>query len=76
MSERMRIERIDDEGDRILFYGSQPDYGYGSWPGYHVIGSPQEAAHVKVGDVILYEPYGWNFGWFESVLAPADECGS
>jgi hypothetical protein len=68
MSEEMRVERIDNEGDRILFYGRQADY--------HVIGSPQKAAHAKVGDVILYEPYGWNFGWFESVLAPAEECGS
>lgn len=60
-------EKID-EGDRVLLYPEQP---YSRFGRIHVIASPQEAADVDVGDVITYDPAGFNFGWFKSKLASA-----
>lgn len=52
------IERIVDEGDRVLLYGERDDY--------HVITSQQKSAGLRPGDVITYEPYGANFGWLQT----------
>lgn len=49
------ISRVDDQGDRVLLFGSNPNY--------HIIASPKDG--VKAGDEIEFEPYGWNFGWFK-----------
>lgn len=51
----MKVVRIVPEGDRTLLYGTDPHY--------HVIAKPNE--DVKVGDEIIYEPYGGNFGWYK-----------
>jgi hypothetical protein len=58
---QMEVTRVNDQGDRILFYGGREDD--------HVIGSNKTAADVKVGDTIVYEPDGWNFGWFQKRLS-------
>jgi len=50
---QMKIERIDIQHDRILLYGKDNDY--------HVIAPTDKS--FSIGDVIEYEPYGYNFGW-------------
>ena len=57
MKNKMKVLRIDDQGNKILFLGKKPYY--------HVIASPDKKAKaVKIGDRIIYEPAGINFGWF------------
>ena len=57
MERLMTVARIEDQGDRILFFGAQDDE-------YKVIGSSKLPYSITIGDVIRYEPYGENFGWF------------
>jgi len=74
----MTIGHIEDEGDRVPIYPA-PDAQVARkigeatvWTneidsgGYHVIVSPKAVHELKVGDIIEYEPYGSNFGWFVS----------
>ena len=51
----INISRIDDQGDRVLLFGKNPDY--------HIIASRED--DVQVGNEIELEPCGWNFGWFK-----------
>lgn len=32
--------------------------------GYWIIGEGPEVEAIKVGDKVVYQPYGMNFGWF------------
>ena len=48
------ITKIDDQGDRVLFYG------HPKWPDYHVIAPAGTCA--KIGDKVEYQPEGYNFG--------------
>ena len=59
----MIVGRIDRQAGRTLLYGN-------SLPDYHVIASVDCA--VKIGDTIVYEPYGYNFGWYVEVKHDAD----
>ena len=52
--EKMKVVSIIDDGDRALIKGSDTDY--------HIIARKDVVCNV--GDTILYEPYGCNFGWF------------
>jgi hypothetical protein len=47
------VQRVEDQGNRVLLWGKDPDY--------HVIADA--GCTVKVGDTIEYELYGFNFGW-------------
>jgi hypothetical protein len=49
------IRRIEREHDRVLLFGTSAD------DLYHVIAPPQFSG--QVGDTVLYEPDGVNFGW-------------
>jgi hypothetical protein len=33
---------------------------------YKIIASHEQVKGIKIGDIVFYEPYGWNFGWFKS----------
>jgi hypothetical protein len=55
MKRYLNIIRVDDQGDRVLLYGKDPDY--------HIIASREDG--VQVGNEIEFEPYGYNFGWFK-----------
>lgn len=55
------ITKIDDQGDRVLLYG------HPKWPDYHVIAP--EGTSVKVGDIVEYQPEGYNFGRFVRIVA-------
>ncbi len=50
------VRRVDEESDRTLIYGDDPRY--------HVIA--KRGTIVGEGDLVHYEPYGVNFGWFSS----------
>lgn len=50
------ITKIDDQVDRVLIYG------HPKWDDYHVIAP--EGTPVKVGDIVEYQPEGYNFGRF------------
>lgn len=54
----MVVTNIENEEDRALLYGSEK--------GYHVIAGIDSI--IKIGDKIVYEPYGYNFGWFIKVI--------
>ena len=56
---RLKIVAIENQEDRILLYPPQ-----GRFP-YHIIAKLGTLVHV--GDVVEYEPYGINFGWFIQV---------
>ena len=47
------VKRIDDQGDRVLLYGDDPDY--------YVIA--EAGFQVEVGKPVRYEMYGINFGF-------------
>jgi len=51
----MVLRRIVIEDDRAVLYGDDERY--------HVIAKP-DAELPPVGQLILYEPYGENFGWY------------
>ena len=55
------IAKIDDQGDRVLFYG------HPKWDDYHVIAPAGTSA--KIGDKVEYQPEGYNFGWFVRIVA-------
>ena len=61
--ETLIVSRIVIEAGRILLYG------HANYPDYHIIARVD--CDAKVGDEIRYEPDGWNFGWFVSVLKSA-----
>ena len=48
------VKHIDYQEDRTLLYGDNPNY--------HIIASKDCTA--KEGDLVTYEPFGYNFGWF------------
>lgn len=52
--------KVDNQGDRVLIYGPNPNY-------YIIAPANTE---VKEGDEIEYEPYGFNFGWFVEIVKP------
>ena len=56
--ERMIIQSIVHETDRILLFGVDRNY--------HLIADTND--DVKVGDTVEYEPDGVNFGWFKRVV--------
>lgn len=53
--------QVQVQADRVLLGGDDPDY----W----IIANLTEGLAVGIGDRIIYEPYGLNFGWFK-------ECSS
>jgi hypothetical protein len=57
----MLVGGIENQGDRILLFAD-------SLPDYHIIAGVDCPA--QVGDVIQYEPYGYNFGWYKGIFAP------
>lgn len=65
----LKVAYIEKYDDSILFYpqfkNTRSDYLLDE---YHVIANSKnkEALKVKVGNIITYEPYGANFGWFLS----------
>lgn len=61
---RMTVRRIDSDGDRLFLceWAKNP----GDPNEYRVIASL--TCPVQKGDVIEYEPWGKNFGWFHSVV--------
>lgn len=52
----MQVVKVEDQGDRVLLYKNEH---------YYII-APQDCT-VKIGDIIVYEPFGVNFGWFVSL---------
>lgn len=56
------INRIETEkqGDRVLLFGHY------KWDDYHVICPANTVA--QIGDVVVYEPEGYNFGWFTRII--------
>lgn len=73
----MVVGKIVDEGDRVLLYPQSEDAqisrdvgcGKAKMPanvlgGYHIIASREQVADLKEGDIVEYEPFGFNFGWF------------
>ncbi len=70
MNKQLQVAHIEHEGDRLVIYGC----GYEKDPiRYHVVAKPNE--EVNEGDTIEYEPYGFNFGWFVSIVMKAHETG-
>jgi hypothetical protein len=59
-NEKLVVFGIWEEKDKISYYNERQDY--------HVIASPSKHPKAKLGDTILYEPYGANFGWFISIV--------
>ncbi len=57
----IEVLRKKVEKDSILLYGSDLEY--------HIIANPK--AKVEVGDLVEYQPYGVNFGWFIKVMKEA-----
>ena len=49
------VRKIVVEKDRQVLYSTNEQY--------HVIAPTDE--HVRIGDTVRYEPYGYNFGWFK-----------
>lgn len=45
-----------DEGDRVLLFGATRRC--------HIIATPEDGAKVRLGDLVWWEPSGWNFGWY------------
>ncbi len=78
----LTIGKIEDDGDRILLYPADDDQvirdlglGTARTParflgGFHIIASPAIAKKLHERDVIEYEPFGVNFGWFVSRVDP------
>jgi hypothetical protein len=62
MTQRMKIVKIKNDGDRLLLYG---DESFDRW-GYHIIAGMTD--DIRVGDIVEYEPYGSNFGKFIKVI--------
>lgn len=60
---RMKVDHIEDDGNRLrLFPNTQP------LPFEYYVIAPADI-NVNVGDTILYEPYGINFGWFDRIAS-------
>lgn len=53
------VREVQDHGHRILFYSEEN-------PSFYVIAKSEQRGKVQPGDVVIYEPYGSNFGWFVS----------
>ena len=53
-NERMTVKRIERQADRTFLFDRSDDY--------YIITKLDEP--VTVGDVVEYELYGMNFGWF------------
>ncbi len=53
----MIVKKKIMQPDRILLWKDDSDY--------YVIANLKE--EMEIGDEIEYEPYGYNFGWFERV---------
>ncbi len=51
----MIVKRIVEEGNRILLFGDE-DF-------FYIIVSITLKGKIQIGDTVLYEPYGVNFGW-------------
>ena len=60
---KLVVKKVDDQGDRIVLYGDDPQY--------HLIADTK--AVVKVGDQVEYETGGVNFGWFVRVLTSVEK---
>jgi hypothetical protein len=56
--ESIVVREIDDQGDRVVLRGNDASY--------KIIASHEQVKGIKIGDIVFYEPYGWNFGWFKS----------
>lgn len=61
MLKQMTVTGIYEEKDRKTLYG------HPTWPDYHVI-APRDLA-INIGDVVEYDPEGFNFGWFKRIVA-------
>ena len=57
--DEIRVMNIVRESNRVLLYGDDKSY--------HLIAELND--DVRVGDMVEYEPYGINFGWFTRVIA-------
>jgi len=77
VSKAMKVGRIEYEGDRTLFFESSEENPFiklddgsvvRSRYEYMIIANPKKAENVQVGDTIIYEPCGGNFGFFERRL--------
>jgi hypothetical protein len=66
---KMTVGRIVNDGDRRLLFESRDNPGDKNE--YRVIASL--TCPARVGDVIEYEPFGRNFGWFYVVATVAEE---
>lgn len=66
MTQRMKIVKIKNDGDRLLLYG---DESWNKWD-YHIITGIKNV--VNVGDIVEYEPYGSNFGRFIKISATCE----
>ena len=62
MSE-LTVTKVVREDDRTLLYGHH------KWHDYHIIADPDVV--VQIGDIVEYEPDGYNFGWFKKVVGHA-----
>lgn len=64
MYKTLIVGRIVHQNDRILFYA--PDFpNQKTWDrDYRVISGVEDGQNVMLGDVIQYQPYGENFGFF------------
>lgn len=54
---KMRVMRIVLEDDRVLLFNDDESY--------HVLASLKQAETIHTGDIVSYEPCGYNFGWLE-----------
>lgn len=61
----MIVDRVEDQGDRVLIYKKEPPCRWGQ---YHLIAKPGSSAALalKEGDRVSYDPVsgGFNFGFF------------
>lgn len=71
-NETMIVDRVEDQGDRILIYRKEPP---SRWGQYHAIAKAGDAAALSLeeNDTIVYdaENGGFNFGWFVGIAAKA-----
>lgn len=61
MSKQMTVNSILKQKDRTLLYG------HPKWSDYHVIACKDLV--INLGDVVEYEPEGFNFGLFKKIVA-------
>lgn len=64
---QLLIGSIENQEGRALLYPAKPTPA-DTILDYRVIASLPDAARLKIGDTIEYEPDGANFGWFSRIL--------